>query len=224
MEGFYIVRTYIKKGHPLYAQFINSFNRIIPNISGVSLNNINKNELKERISLFYASHIKEIESHCAQTLEQWNLNRDSFLQECENLFLNKRFINSAVWTIYPTVWQVYIQNIKRKAVSFPLRADTHDQHEALYVLLHELLHVYFYQYMETFMPIKKGKNIFDIAEIFNSVVMQQPRFKKFYPFFNITTYPIYANTIRAITSKITNSDSADHIIQYISEIIQEELH
>lgn len=215
--GFYEISHEIVADHPLYAQLVGALTRINISIPSTGLGNLKKEELQKQVNEFYVEHLLEIKEHCEQTYEQWNKCENSFLHTCDELFSNKAFIEVAEFTAYPTLWKVYIQQMKQHAISFPLVADMHDKDEAIYIVMHELLHTFFYQYAETVPSLRSRDDLWDIAEIFNSIVLNQMRFRIFYPSHTITIYPTHSNILKEITaSGVSENDCVELIITQIS--------
>lgn len=214
--GFRKISSEMTESHPLYAQFVEALVRINILIPHIGLNSGQKEELQKNVKKFYITHAQEIEKHCQQMRKQWSNCKDQFLRDCDELFSHKAFMKVTEFTAYPTLWKVYIQQIKQHAISFPLAMDAHDPDEAIYVVLHELLHAFFYQYAEGMSSLKNKDDLWDIAEIFNSMVLNQPKFKKFYPAHKVTIYPIHRNVIEEIiVSSINDNDDADFIVAQI---------
>lgn len=217
--GFREISSEITVGHPLYTQFVEALVRINIPISNTGLNKMQKEELQKNVKEFYSSHAQEIEKHCEQTRKHWSNCKDQFLRACDELFSHKSFMEVTEFIAYPTLWKVYIQQIKQHSISFPLAVDAHDHDEAIYVVLHELLHAFFYQYAEVMPSLKNKDNLWDIAELFNSIVLNQPKFKKFYPAHMVTIYPVHEKVIEEIVAS-GNNDDADFIIAQIIKYLK----
>lgn len=219
--GFYEISSEIVENHPLYTQLVGALTRINISIQSTGLENVKNEELQKQVTEFYVEHMIEIKKHCEQTHEQWDKCKNSFLDTCDELFSNKAFIEVAEFTAYPTLWRVYIQQMKQHAISFPLAVDMHDKDEAIYIIMHELLHTFFYQYAETVPSLRSRDDLWDIAEIFNSIVLNQMRFRIFYPSHTITIYPTHSNILKKITaSGVSENDCADFIITRISNLLK----
>lgn len=217
IAGFQELSSEIAESHPLYTQFMESLSRINVSIPNTGLQGISKKELQKQVGEFYFVHAKDIEAHCEQTRGYWNQYGNQFLGTCDEMFSRRAFAEVVEFTVYPSLWRVYIQQMKHSAISFPLAGDVHDPDEALYVVLHELLHAFFYQYVSTIPNLRNREDLWDIAEIFNSIVMNQDRFKKFYPSHTIASYPMHDKIIKEITaSGIGDNDSAELTITQIS--------
>ena len=219
VAGFNILSQEIREGHSLYPNFVKFQERIGTIESNLILGDSNT-ELQKKVQGFYSSHLNEITEHCQKTSAQWNFCKDKFLNICDKLFSNKAFVETKDITAYPSLWNVYIHQITQRALSFPLAHDSLDEDESIYVVLHELLHLFFYQYAETEPSLNKRPDLWDIAEIFNSIVLNQNRFKVFYPKHTVTTYPSHLRIINKIKdSALKENDSANIIIEKIIEHI-----
>lgn len=214
--GFYKISSEVNEGHPLYPQFVEALTRINISIPSTGLHKIQKEEIQRQVLKFYTTKAQNIERHCEQTHKQWVQCKSQFLDTCNALFSHKVFIEDTEFIAYSTLWRVCIQQIEQHAFSFPFVEDTHDSHEALYVVIHELLHVFFYQYANTVSDLKNRGDLWDIAEIFNGIVLSQNNFNVFYPSHTVTTYPAHKDVIKKIiVSGINDSDNADTIIARI---------
>lgn len=216
IAGFYDISHEIGVEHPLYTQLIMALERISVSIPKTGLYEIKKEELEKQTKEFYSVHAHDVEKHCEQMHKHWNQYKNQFLHTCEELFSSETFMEVTEFTAYPTLWKVYIQQIEQCAISFPLATDMHDKDEAIYIVIHELLHAFFYQYVETVSNLQSRNDLWDIAEIFNSIVLNQARFKIFYPSHTVTAYPAHSDIIKMITrSDINDNDNAKLVIERI---------
>lgn len=218
IEGFRILSSELTGNHPLYAQLVTALARVNISMPEAGPHGIKENALKQQITVFYTTHAEEIRAHCDRTRERWGQIREKFLDACDELFSHEAFLETKEFSVYPTVWRVYIQQTECRAISFPLDADTHNPDEALYVILHELLHVFFYQYISAMPSLRDRTDLWDTAEIFNNVILSQPRFKEFYPSHTPEAYPMYVDAVKNVM-RSTVDDDARSVITYIKDYL-----
>jgi len=167
IAGFQELSSEINESHPLYTQLTEALARVNISIPDVGLHGVQKEELQKQVGGFYVAHAQGIEKHCRQINGYWDQHGNDFLRTCDELFSRNAFMEVTEFIAYPTLWRVYIQQMKHSAISFPLSEDVHGSDEALYVVMHELLHAFFYQYVNTMPNLRNRVDLWDIAEIFN---------------------------------------------------------
>lgn len=214
IDGLFIIRDEILNEHLLYKQFIKSWKKVAGSDCNISTTS------NEEINLIVIKHYNEnkekIKNEILPVLDLWEKNKVNFLEMCDNLFLNKNFHKNVTWVIYPTLWDISIQNIQKKSVSF---AKSGTPEESLYVIMHEVLHVFFYEYLHYFhkdiVNNLSRKKLWDLAEIFNLVILNTAQFKQFYNNYTPIPYPEHGKIVNKISNKITKEIKADLIIKMI---------
>src|SRR3989344_4105537 len=162
------------------------------------------------IQEFYKSHIDDLENFNKNSKEKWDKVSPLFFSVISGLFhqnpwpigeyigyssmfnCNPRFLNNKTFQIY----------YMHKAGSN-------------YVTAHELLHFIFYDY-----AIKKHADLFggkdtesgifwDVAEIFNSVVLHSPMFSKIHDAVEQITYPEHKGFVQILNSEYSQTSDID---------------
>lgn len=205
VEGFFISKNEIKEGNILFDQFEKSFKTVCDD------NNTFDSDpeiISEKIREYYKNNLSMIQKKFDDTLFVWNKIKTDFINETSKVFLETRPCHQDIVLIYPSLWNMGIINMKKEAISFPVDAKSID--EMVYVALHELLHVFFYSYINNVYKIDFNKitqkELWDMAEIFNSVVLSQTEFRKFYSQYNFLNYPEHEEKIKVIASTIEKID------------------
>ena len=141
-----------------------------------------KNKLiKSFIQKIYQRDSIQINKAIKDAKRQWQKNKRYFLKKISNLFKNYPWPKGK-YVAYPTIWGVYPRFINDKTFFFPYIYK--NKNFILFVIMHEMLHFIFYDY-----AIKKHPEIFrkldtetgtfwDLAEIFNAIILSLPEFKK----------------------------------------------
>ncbi len=215
MSGFTALRDEISAEHPLFPEFSEALGRI--GLSG-SPRSISNEALQTHIASFYEAIHAEESDHCVLLQQQWNRTGEVFLKRSNELF-NHSYNGPMRFFAYPSIWRVHIQQPDRHAISFPLERDTRDKDEALYVVVHELLHAFFFDFAEATGLLKDRNDVWDISEIFNVLVLQQARFADLYPAHSIIPYPQHEDIVSGLQEMLPGLRNAESIIKAICRYI-----
>ncbi|OYV28002.1 MAG: hypothetical protein B7W98_00490, partial [Parcubacteria group bacterium 20-58-5] len=189
--GFITLRDEISVAHPLFPVFSEAFERIgLPGIPST----LSNEELQTHAASFYESIYAEESNHCALLQQRWNQVGGIFLRYANELF-NYPYGGPMRFLAYPSIWRVYIQQPEQHAISFPLERDVRDQDEAFYVVLHELLHVFFFDFVGATGLLKDRSDVWDVSEIFNVLILQQAQFADLYPKHSVISYPQHTDVV-----------------------------
>lgn len=213
--GYVTLRDEIIESHPLRSQFIQSCESVFGKETIAKEKVLTAQEIRSAIDDFYSTHNILIQQSADATQAAWKKREVAFLSACDNLFSGKQFHENETRTLYPSVFGVYIQNINEKAVSFPYKPKNLD--EAMYVIVHEILHVFFYQYINQQHKELRQKidssMMWHMAEIFNSVVLKSHTFRAFYPDFTATDYDTHKIVINELSELLGDTFTADEFVE-----------
>lgn len=121
------------------------------------------------------------------------------------------------FTAYPSIWPLYVQNVELSAISFPFDRGVND---AIFVICHEILHSFFYEFVES-RYLSKIKELdpsvlWDISEIFNVLVQERK------DFLSITgihpePYPQHKQLYHKVKTRLEKEDNSS--IEVILDIL-----
>lgn len=157
--------------HQLNSQFVES----VKMVTGVNNpEQINKDRLNELVEQFFEDKQLIVKTTIEQVIKTWDKRKNNALSIAEYFFSNEKIHDDVRWILYPSFWGVMIHNSKDRAISFPV---VDDLEEIMYVIFHELLHVFFFEYV-FFKYSKKidavtPKTIIKCSEIVNDIILGQ---------------------------------------------------
>jgi hypothetical protein len=149
-----------------------------------------KSFLKGYTLSLYQENSKPIHLRGQEIKRLYKTKKSTFFKETDRLF-HKRGLN-ARYTAYFSIFD-FCPRILNKNCFFVFLSNNDE--DTLFTIFHELLHFYFYNYCRSEYP-KFFKHMdteqgafWEIAELFNSVVMQTPEFTKLYGIKPLLGYP-----------------------------------
>lgn len=95
--------------------------------------------------------------------------------------------------------------------------------DSMYVTMHEILHFFFYDYIfkkypKIFKKLDPNKgNFWDLAEIFNSVILSEPEFKKLHKQKRDWSYPVHRKYLKDLKKYWQESEDSEDIDIWIKE-------
>lgn len=218
-SGYLLLRDEITESHPLRSQFVQSCDAVFGKERFAQVKSLSSQELRKSIEDFYSEHNSTIQATVSSTQKAWEERESPFLRACDELFSGKSLHEDAPWILYPSVLGVYLQNIKEKAISFPYRPQNTD--EAIYVIIHELLHVFFYQYLDQYHKEFRQKidasTMWHMSEIFNSVVLQLETYRAFYTDFTPSDYDDHEVEVKELSERLGDTFTADDFVNLYVE-------
>ena len=211
LSGFIVLEAEISFNHPLHPIFSQALARI-----GLlePSRKLTHEELQLKIASFYSAISKEMNNGCVELQQKWNSKAETFLRYADDLFDNS-YHGPTHFVAYPSIWRVYIQQPAQHAISFPLQRDVHDSDDAFYVVLHELLHIFFFEFLGSTDLLRGRSDIWDISEVFNILVLRQPQFAELYTNHTVTAYPQHQKVVSILENLLSGANSAKNIIESI---------
>ncbi len=203
MAGFFLLKKEVGEKHVLYKQFNENRDSVLMQTNPDA--HTDKAYIEKVVEQKYRTDtaIEVAQDSVSKKLHQ--ILRE-FLMESSVLFLNQKICHFDRITVYPTIWGVGIQNMKENAVSYPISKNNTD--EMIYVVLHELMHTFFFCYLNTNCSVKlepdSGCDSWNMSEVFNTIVLNSPVFRKFYPKFVPVNYPEHNEILNTIRGQIGN--------------------
>lgn len=133
-----------------------------------------KQAIDAYVDRFYAEHLKDLEALAQAIQKAWDEMAAAYFREMEKLFGPLDFYTVGTITIAPSL--ALCNDIKDDYTGFHVWYQLSDKPDEIKRLLaHEILHFYYYTYAK-----KKGLSTlaeqWDLAEIFNRVVLGLPQF------------------------------------------------
>lgn len=171
--------------------------------------------VKKYVDHFYQEHGRELENALITFTQDWRKAQGRFFDLVKEIFHNHP-IPPGKYVGYLSVFDCNPRFLHNKT----FQIFYHHRAGSVYVTAHELLHFIFYDYArqkfpELFRQVNMEKGIFwDIAEIFNSVVMHTKPFIEIHEVRKVITYPqhqIYLSRFRAFWRE---KPSIEAFIQY----------
>jgi len=167
-----------------------------------------KARIKQYINDFYLKHIKKIKKAVDNTRENWRRIEKKFYKLADEIFGNHGWPRGK-YVAYSTVWGMYPRFLRDKTFQFPVGHKK--QSYVQVIIVHEMLHFIFYDYIyKKFPRLKDHKYDFDlwnISEAFNVVIQNSSKWVKI---FNQKTmaYPEHRDLIRKFKKiwRETNGD------------------
>lgn len=133
----------------------------------------------------------QINNAIREAKKQWQKIKKAFFKQTFILFKNHPWPKGR-YIAYLTIWGIYPRFLKNRVFLFPYQC--RNKKFISFVIIHEMLHFIFYDYAikkhsEIFKNLETEKGIFwDLAEIFNLVILSLPKFIKLHKQKNIPYY------------------------------------
>lgn len=144
--------------------------------------------VSRKVGGFYNSNEGKIKAKLEDIERSWRRIKDEFFREINSLFGVKRR-KGKVYIAYMTVMNLCPRWTSKKefCVSFAYTVTKN-----MLAICHEILHFYFYDYMNRKFPgALSADQKWIFSEVFNDVVMNQEQFLKFYRPIKLKPYPAY---------------------------------
>jgi len=177
---------------------------------------ISKKQVSEYIKDYYKQHDEEIKSNVENFSKSWKIIEDDFLELTAKLFPGQSWPNGK-YIAYLTIWRMYPRFLDDKTFQIPYSSKKKTAINL--IIAHELLHFIFYAYFLKKYPKYRSHKydffVWHVSEIFNSVILKRPEWKKLLKYNNLD-YPEH----REIISKFDNDnfDIADLISRIMIEV------
>ncbi|MFH1030619.1 MAG: hypothetical protein V1770_05160 [bacterium] len=187
--------------------------------SGPSLK-INKKEVESFVKDFYDKNRAEMEKNLKAYEEDWNKKEKEFYSLAQDLFGSKKWPNGK-YIAYPTIWGMYPRFLENKTFQLPYKCKNKKSINT--TIAHEMLHFIFYDYFyEKYPEYSKDEfNFFlwNVSEIFNSVIQNSPTWIKVFKTKNMD-YPEHGKIIKNLSEKYHKKDEI-FIDELTKDIIKE---
>jgi len=137
---------------------------------------------KERIKIFEG--VKKAE-------RRWKAVENRFFKKVAELF-KKHNWPCGDYNAFVTIWGTFPRFLKDKSFTFPY--EVKNRNFVIYVILHEMMHFIFYNYVikkhpSIFKKLETENGIFwDLAEIFNVVILSSPKFIRLHGYEKVEPY------------------------------------
>lgn len=161
--------------------FYNPYPELKKIIENTNDNKKRDEKINDFVQEIYKKNLEEIEKGVKKTRKQWEEVKIPFSKKVSSIF-SGYFWSKNEYLGYSTVWGTYPRFLEKKEFTFPY-SHKKDKY-ALFVIMHEMLHFIFYDYAiskypKIFKKMDKNRGLFwDLAEIFNVVILFLPDFIK----------------------------------------------
>lgn len=177
---------------------------------------ISKKQVSEYIKDYYKQHDEEIKSNVESFSQSWKKIENDFLELTAKLFSGQSWPNGK-YIAYLTIWRMYPRFLEDKTFQIPYLSQK--KKTINLVIAHELLHFMFYAYFLKKYPKYRSHKydffVWHVSEIFNSIILKQPEWKKLLKHNNLD-YPEHTEIINKFDNK--NLSTLDLINKIIIEV------
>ena len=197
----------VLKYHPFFKDILNKNNF-----------NISKKIVSDYIKDYYQQHGEEIGNNVKSFSQSWKKIEDDFLELTAKLFPGQSWPNGK-YIAYLTIWRMYPRFLEDKTFQIPYSSQ---KKKAINLIIaHELLHFIFYDYfLKKYPKYRSHKHdffVWHVSEIFNSIILKQPEWKKLLKYNNLD-YPEHEKIISKLDNKnLSALELIDKIIIEVKE-------
>ena len=156
---------------------------------------------------------KKIVDNCVEQVEsRWKSSEKYFVELCRGVFKECDF-SKYMYNACPSVWPLYVRDFKNKIITFPFDRGVDD---ALFVIVHELLHVIFYNYLnkeypEIYNNEKNRNSIYNFSECLNVLIQGGEKWIDLYKI-KPNPYPQHKELYLKMKNKWKNKQDIDMLI------------
>lgn len=156
-----------------------------------------KKEISKYVNQFYCSHKKELKNALSYFSKEWRKVEQSFFKKTDKVF-NKFPWPKGKYICYLSIFDCNPRFLHNKTFQVFYR----NKKGIKRIITHELLHFIFYDYLEKRLKIiiSESKK-WSIAEIFNTILLNQNDFKKIISPDKELGYPEHKRYIKLLTTK-----------------------
>lgn len=181
---------------------------------------ISKKEIESFVKDFYDKNRAEMENNLKIYEKNWNEKEKDFYLLAQDLFGPIK-CPKGKYIAYPTMWGMYPRFLEDKTFQLPYKCKNKKSINA--TIAHEMLHFIFYDYFYKKHPeySKDEFNFFlwNISEIFNSVIQNPPKWIKVFKAKNMD-YPEHGKIIKKLSEKYHKKDKI-LVDELVHDIIEE---
>lgn len=164
-----------------------------------------KKEIKNFLPIYYNKNKKEIDRNIKLYKNNWQKIEKKYYFLVDQLF-SQKFWPKGKYIVYSTIWGMFPRFLEDKTFQIP--AFKYKKIRYINVIIaHELLHFIFYNYFYNKYPkYKKDKYnflIWNVSEIFNSIIQNSPSWFKIFKIKSMV-YPEHKKIIIKINKKYKN--------------------
>lgn len=187
--------------------------------SGLTLE-ISKKEADDFIKDFYEKNYTEMEKNLKVYEGNWNKEQKDFYLLVQDLFGQRKW-SEGKYIAYPTIWGMYPRFLEDKTFQLPYKCKNKKNINT--TIAHEMLHFIFYDYFYEQYP-KYSKDelnffVWNVSEIFNSVIQNSPKWLKVFKTKNMD-YPEHEKIIKKLSKKYHQKEKIA-IGELVEDIIRE---
>lgn len=173
---------------------------------------VDEGQIFEFVDLTYKKDLIIIEGNIKEAKSIWNSKEQFLAEEIKKIFKNSAYLQGDI-VASPSIWPIYGRFFAKNLITFPYRKGAE---ESVFVLVHEILHIIFYNYVHfkyKFPPeVMSSKKVWDFSEVFNVIIQNQERWQENY----ITEAKPYLEH-EELYKKVLNSWKEKEDIDYLIE-------
>ena len=140
-----------------------------------------KTVIREYIDSFYKRNFAQIKNGVLKTEKQWKNTEKRFFISVDGIFKNYPWPKGK-YIAYTTIWGMFPRYLNDKTFLFPYSHNK--KNYILIVIVHEMLHFMFYDYVYKKSPKFKDHKydfiLWNISEIFNVIIQNSPQWFKMF--------------------------------------------
>ncbi|MCK4453871.1 hypothetical protein KAU51_00795 [Candidatus Parcubacteria bacterium] len=141
-----------------------------------------KKEFIERyVKDYYKSHKELIGKRMKEAETRWKKVEQKFFYLADKLF-QKYPWPKGDYRAFVTIWNIFPRDISKKTFQLPYKGRIFKKVEA--IIVHEMLHFLFYDYLFKYFPKYKKSQysyaVWVLSEAFNEVIMAEPKWRKIF--------------------------------------------
>ena len=166
--------------------------------------------INKHFDFFYKKHSNYLLKKTVEFNEEWSSVEDKFFKEVDEVFKNK-IQTKSVYEGFISIIDCNPRFIKDNS----FQVFYFHPPGVKYVASHEIMHFIFYEYAQKSLPnifkeLNTEKGIFwDLAEMFNAIILSLPEFKKIHNVENISCYPDHEKHLNYLSKLWFKNPSID---------------
>ncbi|MBI5401275.1 hypothetical protein HZB05_00385 [Candidatus Wolfebacteria bacterium] len=178
---------------------------------------VSQKQISKFVNSIYQKNKKIIDSNFYLYKKNWLKLEKKYFYLVDDLFDNYKWPEGKYVT-YPTIWGMYPRFLEDKTFQIPFKDKK--KKDINVIIAHEMLHFMFYDYFYKKYPKYKSNNynffVWNISEIFNSVVQNSSGWLKIFKI-KPKSYPEHENIVKILEKIVykNNNIKAEDLIKII---------
>lgn len=174
-----------------------------------------KQVVSKYVDAFYTKHIQALKNTCSAFEKTWQPAEKRYFAAVKKIFGNAQTPKQG-YRAYLSIVDCNPRFLETK--SFQIYWKHKDG--VRFVTAHEILHFFFFDYVKKHLPkLYRNPLLWDVSEVFNSVVLIDPMFVKAHGIKRTVAYPAHRQYLPAIRRAWKKRTSTKEFIQKLFEIV-----